>query len=1165
MSLKLSSDTYFDAVAEESVTPEERAGLNPPTDQHLRRTNPKRHDVREDQLQLGTNEQGKDSDIANRYDNAPNLQSSLKLNAWKTGPDPLLREDMIKDEGSYWDYVQENIYNCALYIFYSNNHSITRLMLEKPKWKVTITYNSNLGTLLGQTKWNNLTYFEARELVLNKVEELRNDELIPYNPKIAMTSDMMMAEEILTGRTAFLQTMAWSLNEKVDETNDERKKQLSGKEIIWIRYKGGMIAGYEGYPYYVVELGRIHPGGVMAWRDHIDILYTLERAKEILNDYLTSHPGLIHIVTDDEKEADKMPPLQSSLKLSWDLTKGLKAGDDVLDTIVGQIFKIEKMGSYDEMLEVGQKLINDNRDEYAWESFIARVKHDSNYQNITSKDLWALCIAAKSPSHGNTVNYFDIIPIAYLEKNERQERAGSLKLTWKIQNIVINSDDYVKRRENANKEVACMTVCIFQNPVPPVLGYRLRIGKLQGNGDMETEFVAIEDLNFNKVKKELIKYLNEHPNTIHLLTHVEEWGQQEDDYGAVDIETRGASLTASLEELDWEIDRTIETYNNSLCSLRVHATILEDTFTDKLIQRFAATNEEMNSKVFNMLEHEEGRDEIFWGTEENQLSRFKFMLSMNEELDDEMMKQTYGGKKILDIGCCLAGEKITLKDYEQVVIEDVRKDDIVLTHIGNWQKVLEPTSRFYEGKIWEFSMEGFSKRPLILTAEHPLYVLREEKLQFIEAAKILLTDLLVTPRVASKIEEETYLEINGSKIEVDNDLLRYIGLYIAEGYSTKQGKQNNKKYGSAFCFHVDELGLIDFIKRYTKDKFGVTCRWYQDIPRHSIEIKVNNQLVGDFLRKYGGEYSHFKRLHSDLFSILTNEQLLEIVKGYWEGDGCIMYVKSENKYLTKGGYETHHINNFYQGSAGSASPILINQIWRILVNNGYHSNRSTDRSKEGNIVYNLKSSTIETLQIFNPSIKRKFAKKVLPHKIDEKYIYHKIKKIRAGEYKGMVYNLKVEGDNSYVVNDIAVHNCGYGELYTYLRRHTGAKPREFFGIDILSQSIDKAQKLADKTAHFEVRDILKNPLPENSYDYVTAIGIFALTVDNYFDYVKQMLVQMYSTCKIMTICDFPLQGTGDFIGVKQKDVENVLINYVTPNYKILKDKRNNEFVVYLLK
>jgi len=82
-----SNTLLFDSTPSETMTPEEASGLHPYPDEHLRRTNPKRYDAREDWYE-SNNEHGDDSPVSNRYDNAIPISvgASLKF-SWDTTTD----------------------------------------------------------------------------------------------------------------------------------------------------------------------------------------------------------------------------------------------------------------------------------------------------------------------------------------------------------------------------------------------------------------------------------------------------------------------------------------------------------------------------------------------------------------------------------------------------------------------------------------------------------------------------------------------------------------------------------------------------------------------------------------------------------------------------------------------------------------------------------------------------------------------------------------------------------------------------------------------------------------------------------------------------------------------------------------------------------------------
>jgi len=133
--------------------------------------------------------------------------------------------------------------------------------------------------------------------------------------------------------------------------------------------------------------------------------------------------------------------------------------------------------------------------------------------------------------------------------------------------------------------------------------------------------------------------------------------------------------------------------------------------------------------------------------------------------------------------------------------------------------------------------------------------------------------------------------------------------------------------------------------------------------------------------------------------------------------------------------------------------------------------------------------------------------------------------------------------------------------------HRSLIPAKLVGIDILPTLKEKALKNAPSFASFEIRDITKKPYPDNSFDYVIGIGIFSLTIDNYLAYVRDMLLSMYKTSKIMTIVSFPNNNPQNdtFVNVTPKVIKELIQNNITLNYSMVTDKENNEFIIYIMK
>ena len=155
--------------------------------------------------------------------------------------------------------------------------------------------------------------------------------------------------------------------------------------------------------------------------------------------------------------------------------------------------------------------------------------------------------------------------------------------------------------------------------------------------------------------------------------------------------------------------------------------------------------------------------------------------------------------------------------------------------------------------------------------------------------------------------------------------------------------------------------------------------------------------------------------------------------------------------------------------------------------------------------------------------------------------------------------------NMYSGKSILDIGTGYGDLLKYLKAHD-IEPEKFVGVDIEPKAIEIAKK-QDPAVTFLVRDILKDPFPENSFDFVTGVGIFALNSDNYMQYVRDMLKSMLSSCRIMTAVNFPAGQSpqGDFIQVTPQMIKDLLNSGITKAYSIEIDNVNQEFTLYLVK
>lgn len=94
--------------------------------------------------------------------------------------------------------------------------------------------------------------------------------------------------------------------------------------------------------------------------------------------------------------------------------------------------------------------------------------------------------------------------------------------------------------------------------------------------------------------------------------------------------------------------------------------------------------------------------------------------------------------------------------------------------------------------------------------------------------------------------------------------------------------------------------------------------------------------------------------------------------------------------------------------------------------------------------------------------------------------------------------------------------CGYGALLEYIQNSSYSPCLQYFGLDLSAKMIAAAQQQFNLSC-FEQRDILINPLPADSFDYVVMNGVFTekrdLSQQQMENFFAKMLHQAFTTCR----------------------------------------------------
>lgn len=316
--------------------------------------------------------------------------------------------------------------------------------------------------------------------------------------------------------------------------------------------------------------------------------------------------------------------------------------------------------------------------------------------------------------------------------------------------------------------------------------------------------------------------------------------------------------------------------------------------------------------------------------------------------------------------CGLRGEKIKTKTgYKN--IEDVEVGDYVLTHTNTYKKVVKTMTRQTQGYYRIKYLGGES----LLTSEHPLYVYRDSKFQWIKVKDLKLTD-------------KVSFNVNNKEVDVDlsNEYLWLLGRYVADGWV-------NKYLHNSVEFAIGNKKEDEFLNKIPQDlrerfkKFQKAC----------IEYRIADKELQEYCLQFG-QGAKNKRIPEWIFN-LPKSKLQSFFDGYISGDGHIRF-KGKSKEVM---FSTTSFELFLGLQAIIAK--LYSKICSMYV-------RKDNRKETFNDTYNC--------QVVLSS------NSVCQETIGDK-IVTRINKIEYIDELVEVFNFEVEADNSYTINNIIVHNC----------------------------------------------------------------------------------------------------------------------------------------------
>lgn len=359
--------------------------------------------------------------------------------------------------------------------------------------------------------------------------------------------------------------------------------------------------------------------------------------------------------------------------------------------------------------------------------------------------------------------------------------------------------------------------------------------------------------------------------------------------------------------------------------------------------------------------------------------------------------------------CFVKGTKIlTLNGYKN--IEEITKNDYVLTHNNNYKKVVKPMIN-YAHSIYNVST--MCSDDIFVTEEHPFYVRKLIKKgrnksfnppEWIKT-KNLSNEYYVGIAINQKSELPNwdgvdFIWSDGRKSRKSNKIKDYfdrddfwwvIGRFIGDGWIRKRYNRKNNVSGIIICCAFEETDEI-------KEKLdGLGIKYCISKERTTNKFHITNGELGMYCMQFG-QGAENKTITGDIIN-LPCELLKGFINGYLSADGCFT-------------------NNLYK--ATSVSSELIYGLGQCIAK-AYHRPFSIYKDKRPTV------TTIEDREVLQKDTYQ-LTFRLIPLKkelafYDEKHLWFPIKQVQQLDYNGNVYNMEVEDDNSYTVNNIIVHNC----------------------------------------------------------------------------------------------------------------------------------------------
>ena len=332
--------------------------------------------------------------------------------------------------------------------------------------------------------------------------------------------------------------------------------------------------------------------------------------------------------------------------------------------------------------------------------------------------------------------------------------------------------------------------------------------------------------------------------------------------------------------------------------------------------------------------------------------------------------------------CFVKGTKV-LTDNGYKNIEDIKVGDMVLTHKNRYMPVVNIGGE-HNKDIYSLRVQGFLKTEC--TDYHPFYCKRNKNSK---PEKTKLKDIKKGYYIGSHINNESINDFN-----LSNEDCWILGRYVADGHIRKEkrkGRIDSYHYQCILSIGNNKVNeLKEIVKEHHFSCFPHTDSVYR-VVFSSMEL-VNFIIDNGF-----GQDAESKKIPQFILN-LPVDKLQSFLDGYMSGDGCEIEGKYQATTVSK--------------ELAMSLCLAIQKVYRVGCRI-YFDERPDKHEIQGRIV-NQKDTYM--IRFMKESQKQAWF-------IEDNIVWYPVKEITDLNKQEDVYNIEVEEDHTYTVNNMIVYNC----------------------------------------------------------------------------------------------------------------------------------------------